>query len=75
MPYRTHAYAPREVPADATAVGQLVDQPPSRGGRFGVAVRDMFSDAAWTPVEPVRARDWRDNGPGTAVLSSETSFD
>lgn len=51
---------------DAAAVDQ--------DARYGVAVRDMFSDASWSPVEPVRARDWRDTGEGSPV-ASETEFD
>lgn len=43
--------------------------------RYGVVVRDIFSDAGWTPAEPVRARDWHDCGGGSGVQSSETSFD
>lgn len=50
--------------------GATVDQ----DARYGVAVRDMFSDASWSPVEPVRARDWRDTGEGSPV-ASETEFD
>ena len=42
--------------------------------RYGVAVRDIFSDASWSPAEPVRARDWHDFGSG-AALQSETTFD
>ena len=50
---------------------ETIDQSSSR---YGVAVRDIFSDAAWTPAEPVRARDWHDCGGGDCV-QSETTFD
>lgn len=76
MPYQPrHFHDQDSLPTEPVQAGHFVDQASSRDGRYGVAVRDMFSDAGWTPVEPVRARDWRDNGTGSAVLSSETTFD
>ena len=74
MPYTTHAL---DDPADA---GQLVDQPlphegQAHGGRYGVVVRDIFSDGGWTQAEPVRARDWHDNGSDARLQWSETSLD
>ena len=68
MPYPTHAR-----PDDSPSAGQVVDQWSPQEGRYGVAVRDIFSDAGWTPAEPVRARDWRDTGEDARW--SETSFD
>lgn len=76
MPYQPrdfHDY--NAVWAEPVQAGHFVEQGSPRAVGFGVAVRDMFSDAGWTPVEPVRARGWRDNGTGSAVLSSETTFD
>lgn len=69
MPYPTHAF---DAPADA---GQPVDQPTPHEGRYGVAVRDIFSDGGWTPAEPVRARDWHDIGADARVRWAETTFD
>lgn len=75
MPYPMHAFDDDALQGQATVAGQLVEQPSPRDGRYGVVVRDMFSDAAWTAAEPVRARDWRDTGSGSALRSSETTFD
>ena len=74
MPYPTHAID------DQAEAGQLVDQPMAHEGqvheaRYGVVVRDIFSDGGWTQAEPVRARDWRDNGWDARVQWSETSLD
>lgn len=66
MPYPTTA-----IPDDDAQASVAIDQQPSR---YGVAVRDIFSDAGWSPAEPVRARDWHDCGAGTCV-QSETTFD
>lgn len=65
MPYQTRDALPA---ADAGQGQVVVDQ---LAPRYGVAVRDIFSDARWTPAEPVRVRDWHD----TAAQSSETDFD
>lgn len=73
MPYPTHA-TDDDAP-QAGYAGQMVEQADPQGGRYGVAVRDIFSDATWTPAEPVRARDWHDNGSGATVQSTETTFD
>lgn len=70
MPYSTHASDD-----DTRPTGHVVGPWTSRAGHYGVAVRDIFSDAAWTPAEPVRARDWHDIGGGAHVQSTETSFD
>lgn len=67
MPYPNVALPDPDVHTDAA----VIDQAP----RYGVAVRDIFNDARWTPVEPVRARDWHDCGAGPFVQSSETTFD
>ena len=67
-------YSPNAIDDDAIQ-GQVVGQWPPGDGRYGVAVRDIFSDAGWTPAEPVRARDWHDNGSGARVQSTETTFD
>lgn len=76
MPYQPHdLHEDDSLRLGPVQGGQLVDQTSSPDGHYGVAVRDMFSDAGWTPAEPVRARDWRDNGTGLAVPSSETTFD
>lgn len=75
MPYAREAFRDTRPDDDASVAGHLVEQPSPRDGRYGVAVRDMFSDGGWTPAEPVRARDWRDNGTGSGVQSSETTFD
>jgi hypothetical protein len=75
MPHPMHDPMLAQV-GQAVPAGELVDQPSVHEGHHGVAVvRDIFSDARWTPVEPVRARDWHDNGAGAAILSSETTFD
>lgn len=66
MPYPT----PANPDHDAQAA-TFIDQ---RQPHYGVVVRDIFSDAGWTPAEPVRARDWHDCGAGTCV-QSETTFD
>lgn len=70
MPYPTNA-----IDEDAILAGEVVGQWSSRDGRYGVAVRDIFSDAGWTPAEPVRARDWHDHASGSRVESTETTFD
>ena len=66
MPYPTAA-----TPDSDTQAAAVIDQ---QSHRYGVAVRDIFSDASWAPAEPVRARDWHDCGDGTCV-QSETTFD
>ncbi|HET8818182.1 MAG TPA: hypothetical protein VFM73_01390 [Xanthomonadaceae bacterium] len=68
MPYPTNA------PDDDAVTGHVVGQWSPRG-HYGVAVRDIFSNADWTPAEPVRARDWHDIGTGVLVQSTETTFD
>lgn len=67
MPYRLQATIIDDQPG--SAVGDASGQP------YGVAVRDIFSDARWVPAEPVRVRGWHDSGEGSAVLASETDFD
>ena len=66
MPYRM-----QETP-DATPAHAVID---TAGQQYGVAVRDIFSDARWSQAEPVRARDWRDTAAGDAAASCETDFD
>ena len=68
MPYRMHETGP----AAANASHAVVD---TGSQPYGVAVRDIFSDARWTPAEPVRARDWHDTDGGGAAPSSETTLD
>lgn len=68
-------YSPSAIDDDAILPGQVVGQWSPRDARYGVAVRDIFSDAGWTPAEPVRARDWHDVGNGARVQSTETTFD
>ena len=68
MPYQNHATTPG---LSNQAGHETIDQ---MAPRYGVAVRDIFSDAGWTPAEPVRARDWHDCGSGDCV-QSETTFD
>lgn len=69
MPYPTTT-----VDDEAVHAGHVADQRAPRGP-YGVAVRDIFSDAGWAPAEPVRARDWHDTGSGARVQWSETTFD
>lgn len=68
MPYPNAAIPDIDTRADAAVIDQSAP-------RYGVAVRDIFSDAGWTPVEPVRARDWHDCRAGACIQSSETTFD
>lgn len=65
MPYRLQT-------SDTAPANAVID---TAGPQYGVAVRDIFSDARWTPAEPVRVRGWHDSGDGTAASSSETDFD
>ena len=67
MPYRLQATTIDDQPG--SAVGDASGQP------YGVAVRDIFSDARWSPAEPVRARGWRDTAAGDAAPASETDLD
>ena len=73
MPYPTNAIDDDVL--QAAPAGHVIDQADPNGGRYGVAVRDIFSDATWTPAEPVRARDWKDHGSGARVQATETTFD
>lgn len=81
MPYQPRDSQPQDFREDDSLwagpveAGRFVGEASPRDGRYGVAVRDMFSDAAWTPAEPVRARGWRDSGTGAVVQSSATTFD
>ncbi len=68
MPYPNNAPTPG---LEAHPGHETIDQ---SSARYGVAVRDMFSDAGWTPAELVRARDWHDCG-GADCVQSETTFD
>lgn len=70
MPY--NAIASDE---DSMPTGHVVGAWTTRAGHYGVAVKDIFSDADWAPAEPVRARDWHDIGSGPRIESSETNFD
>ena len=67
-------YSPDAIDDDARH-GQVVGQWSPHDGHYGVAVRDIFSDAGWTPAEPVRARDWRDIGSVARIQATETTFD
>ena len=68
MPYQNNASHPG---LESRHGHETVDQ---TSPRYGVAVRDIFSDAGWAPAELVRARDWHDCG-GADCVQSETTFD
>ena len=68
MPYQNNASHPG---LESQHGHEIVDQ---SSPRYGVVVRDIFSDAGWAPAELVRARDWHDCG-GADCVQSETTFD